>query len=97
MTAPEVNDPSRRPLRVWPGVVLAVLLPLMRFVVPVVNENWVIIGFFGAVACAAAIVLWWGFFSRASWIARVGAIVMMIVAVFVTRPFLYRPVPNGLV
>ena len=39
----------------------------------------------GGVVGALAIVVWWVFFSRAPWSERVGAIVLMIVAVFATR------------
>jgi hypothetical protein len=71
-------------LRVWPGVALAVLLVLLRFVLPVVSPTMFLHGVLGALLCALLIVLWWLFFSRAPWSARVGVIVLVVVAVWTT-------------
>lgn len=71
----------RKPLRLWPGVVLAVLLLLARF-------GWKIVvpgfkgfaqGMQGAMAVMAALLLWWLFLSRARWSERLGAIGLMAV------------------
>lgn len=71
----------RKPLRLWPGVALAVLLLLARF-------GWKIFvpgfkgfaqGMQGAIACMAALLLWWVFLSRARWSERLGAIGLMAV------------------
>jgi hypothetical protein len=79
-------EPARRkPLRLWPGVVAAVLLCLAMFVIPVVNPGILFYAGIGSMVCALAIILWWLFFSRAPWVERVGAIVLMIVAIFATR------------
>src|SRR5262245_60258866 len=66
----------RKPLRLWPGVALAVLLLLARF-----GWKLVVPGFEGfsqgmmaSFACAAAILLWWVFLSRAPWSERLGAV-----------------------
>ena len=76
---PEV---SPRPLRLWPGVIAIVLLLLSRFAVKALIPGfegfmWAIEGSFG---CAVAIVLWWLFFSRAPWLDRIGAIVLIAAA-----------------
>ncbi len=73
----------RKPLRLWPGVVAAVLLLLARFgikaVVPGIKGfGWAAQGgFIGA----AVIVLWWVFLSRARWFERLGAIALMAAGV----------------
>jgi outer membrane protein assembly factor BamB len=71
-------------LRLWPGVALAVLLVLLRFVLPVVSPTMFLQGVLGALLCALLIVLWWLFFSRAPWSARVGVMVLMVVTVWAT-------------
>ena len=78
MTKP-ITKASSRPLRVWPGIIAIVLLFLSRFAVKAVVPGlqgfmWAIEGTF---VCAVLIVLWWVFFSRASWLDRIGAIVMI--------------------
>jgi outer membrane protein assembly factor BamB len=55
-----------------------------------------LIGFMGAVVCAAAILLWWVFFSRAPWVERIGAIVVIVVAFFLTKPFLHKSIAGGM-
>ena len=65
----------RKPLRLWPGVVAAVLIVLLRFVVPLFVPDAAVIGVMGALAGSMIILLWWVFFSRANWSERVGAIV----------------------
>jgi len=42
-----------------------------------------------------AITLWWLFFSRAPWLERVGALVLMVVAVAAVRPFIHASVAGG--
>ena len=63
---------TQRSLRLWPGIVLAAVLVLLRYVLPpIVGEAelfgfpLVIVGIIGGVASAAAIAIWWLFFSRA--------------------------------
>jgi outer membrane protein assembly factor BamB len=72
----------RRPLRVWPGVVAVILLWLARFGIKAVVPGFQ--GFAwsaqGGILGAAAVILWWLFFSRAPWVDRLGAIALMIAA-----------------
>jgi outer membrane protein assembly factor BamB len=82
MTPAQNGEPtSRKPLRLWPGVALAVLLLLARF-------GWKIVvpgfkgfsqGMMSAFACMALLLLWWVFLSRARWSERLGAIGLMAV------------------
>jgi hypothetical protein len=78
----QASEPTPQPLRLWPGVALAVLLLLFRFVVPIVVPGAVIVVIFGSLGCAVAILLWWLFLSRAPWSERLGAVLLMIVALF---------------
>ena len=86
MTITQTDTPSsQKPLRLWPGVVIAVLLLLSMFVLPVIVPKALIFGMLGGLVSALAILVWWVFFSRARWFERLGAIVLMIVAIFATR------------
>ena len=92
----------KKPLRLWPGVVAAVLLILLRFVVPIVAPEATFFGlpatFFGVIGgvfCGLAIVVWWVFLSRAPWPERVGAVGLMIVALFATSRIIHVSIANG--
>src|SRR2546422_5871960 len=90
------NDPTpRKPLRLWPGVAAAVLILLAMVAVPIVIPEFAIFGMLGGVVGGVAIVLWWVFLSRAPWSERVGAIVVMVVAVFATRQIVPPSISNA--
>jgi hypothetical protein len=76
-------------------VAAAVLLVLVRFVAPVLIPDAMLYGVIGGFICALAIVLWWLFFSRAVWFERVGAIVLMSVALWVTSRLVHVSVATG--
>jgi outer membrane protein assembly factor BamB len=86
----------REPLRLWPGVVAAILLCILRYGVPLVSPDAFVIGFFGAVLCAVAILIWWLFFSRAPWVERIGGIVVIVAAFFLTKPLLHKSIAGGM-
>ena len=68
--------PPRKPIRLWPGVIVVVLQWLGWFVLPVFAPQAALIALlFGAVG-GLLIVLWWLFFSRAPWLERIGALVL---------------------
>lgn len=46
-------------------------------------------GLIGAMIAAVGILFWWLFFSRAPWVERIGAILLMIVAMLAIRPFVH--------
>jgi outer membrane protein assembly factor BamB len=85
---------ARKPLRLWPGVGAAVLLLVMRFL-PIAVDEIMPIAMMGAVVAALAILAWWLFFSRAPWPERLGAIVMMIVALFATSRLVHESIAGG--
>ena len=87
---------AQKPLRLWPGVVAAVLLLLLRFVVPIVVPDGLYFGGIGGLVCALAIVVWWMFFSRAPWPERLGAIVLMIFAPVATSRVIHVSIAKGM-
>jgi hypothetical protein len=86
----------RKPLRLWPGVVTVVLLLLVRFLIPVVVPGGVPIGIIGGLVSALIIMVWWIFFSRAPRADRMGAIVVMVIAVILTRRILHQSIAKGM-
>src|SRR5882672_3089131 len=104
MTIMQTNEStSRKPLRLWPGVVIAIVLALARFVIPVLAPDAMLFGlpliFIGVVVGvlgALAIVIWWLFFSRAPWSDRLGAIALMVVALLVTSRVVHESISNGM-
>jgi hypothetical protein len=65
--------------------VLAVVLQwLVMFGLPIVVPEQGGIAVIGGVVGGLAVVLWWLFFSRAAWLERLGAIVVMVVAIVFT-------------
>jgi outer membrane protein assembly factor BamB len=96
MSIAQPNEPTaRKPLRLWPGIVAAVLLVLVRFVVPLVVSESMPFAMIGAVVAALVILVWWVFFSRAAWSERLGVIVLMIVAVFATSRLVHASIAGG--
>jgi outer membrane protein assembly factor BamB len=100
---PAKQQTYRKPLRLWPGVVLAFIVVVARYVIPaIVPEDAVmfelplgLIGIFAGMLAALGIVLWWLLFSRAAWSERLTAIVLMIVAEFALRPLVHESIRTG--
>jgi len=76
---------ARKPLRLWPGVTIAVLQLLLRFVLPAVAPDQTLWGVLGSFFCVFAILLWWLFFSRAPWLERLAAPVLMVLGLLAAR------------
>ena len=87
---------SLKPLRLWPGVALAVLLLLLRFVPPLVHPEGGLIAVLGSAAAGLLIFLWWLFLSRAPWSERLGAIAFIVIAVYVTRFVVHPSIRGGM-
>src|SRR5882757_9334484 len=85
----------RKPLRLWPGVVIALLLLFIRFALPVVMPDALLIAIFGGILGALAVIVWWVFFSRAPWSERLGAVLLMVVAFAATRPILDKSIATA--
>jgi outer membrane protein assembly factor BamB len=76
-------------LRLWPGVVLAVLLVCFYLAIPLLGPAGPPLRFLEGLVGGLLILLWWLFFSRARWSERIGAIALMAVAMLVTSRFLH--------
>src|SRR5688572_13515778 len=72
------ETPARKPLRLWPALVIIVLQIAGVALAPVLSEDPMLIGIGAVVGGAVLILLWWLLFSRASWLERIGAVVLMV-------------------
>ncbi len=90
------NEPrSRKPLRLWPGVAVATVLVLVGYVMPAFAPAYAGDGMIGAAICALIVILWWLLFSRARWYERIGAIVLMVAAVFAEKFVVHPSIAGG--
>jgi outer membrane protein assembly factor BamB len=85
----------RKPLRLWPGVAAAVVMLVARIGLPLVIADGVIYGMLGAMAASAVILIWWLLFSRAPWLERISALILMIVALPATRLVVHESIRGG--
>jgi outer membrane protein assembly factor BamB len=94
MTTTQTNElTSRKPLRLWPGVAIAIAQLLIMFGAPIVApEAELPVGMFGGLVGALAIAVWWVLFSRARWSERVGAIVLMVLGVLAMRQIAHESI-----
>jgi outer membrane protein assembly factor BamB len=99
MSLPESNETARtslgKPLRVWPGVAAVVPQWLAWFVFPLLAPDLSIYGMLAGAVLGVVTIAWWLFFSRAAWLERIGAIVLMIVAVVATRPLVDESISDA--
>jgi outer membrane protein assembly factor BamB len=98
MTTAQTDKPTvPKPLRLWPGVLAVILQWLAWLVLPVVASDATLYAVLGGVfGGGVAVVVWWLFFSRAPWVERIGAIVLMPVAVFATKFVVHPSIANGM-
>lgn len=93
MTPEQITPP--KPFRLWPGVIAVVLQWLGWFVVPVVYPPATLIGLLVGLGCALAIVVWWLLFSRAPWLERIGALVLIVLALIGTKRLVHASIAGG--
>jgi outer membrane protein assembly factor BamB len=90
-----MKTPTRKPLRLWPGVVIAILQCLVTFGIPVFVPDATLVGVLAVPIGALAIVLWWVFFSRAPWSERLGAVGLMVAGLFATSRIIDKSIATG--
>jgi outer membrane protein assembly factor BamB len=93
----------RKPLRLWPGVAIVIVQWFVRFLLPAIVPKATIFGMpvmivavIGGVVGGLAIIIWWLFFSRASWSERLGVLAFIIIAVFATSRIVDRSIADGM-
>ena len=79
---------TTKPLRLWPALVLVALIAIVWLGAPLLGPDYQVLSLLGSVAGGALLLLWWLLFSRAPWIERLGALVVIVLAVIVTKPLM---------
>ena len=77
--------PARKPLRLWPALAIVAIQIAAVALAPFLVEDPMLAGIGAVVGGALLIVLWWLFFSRAPWLERIGALVLMVPLALVTK------------
>jgi outer membrane protein assembly factor BamB len=85
-----------RPIRLWPGAALAVLLLLVKLVAPMVTPEATPIGVLAGPLLSLAIGIWWAFFSRVPHAERWGALLLIALAMVVTSRLLHVSIATGM-
>lgn len=85
----------RKPIRVWPGVIAVTLQWLGWFVVPVIFPQVPIVALLAGVIGGLVILVWWLLFSRAPWIERIAAIVLIVLALIGTKRLVHESIAGG--
>jgi len=89
---------QRKPLRLWPGVLIVILQWLARYVIPLlIPGNMAMqLGVFVGLLCGLAIIAWWIFLSRASRMDRWTGIVLMVLSLFATSYLLHESIATAM-
>lgn len=97
-TSPKDESNSKRPLRLWPGVVAVVLQWLAWLGAPLIFSGITAgyIAVLGLLFGGLAILVWWAFFSRAPGFERWAAVLLIVLALFTTPLFLHESIAKGM-
>jgi outer membrane protein assembly factor BamB len=68
---------------------------LAWLVVPFFLPEYILYGMLGTALCALAIILWWLFLSRAPWYERIVALILIVLAVIVTKRIVHVSIATG--
>ena len=91
------NEPThQKPLRQRPGVIIVLLQWLVWFVVPRLIPGSAVVGVFGGLLGGLAILVWWTFFSRTPRLERLGAVILMIVAMVATSQIIHESIATAM-
>jgi outer membrane protein assembly factor BamB len=82
-------------MNLLPGIIIIIFQLILRYLLPALIPKAAAVGFLGGVACGLALVVWWLFFSRAARIERWGAIVLIIVVMYVTSLLLDKSIATA--
>lgn len=96
MSNPQIDRSNRKEIRLWPGLAIVVVQWLAWFALPLIFPKFAIFGVFTGIICGLLILIWWLFFSRALWLERIAAIILMVVSVLVTKRIVHPSIAGGM-
>jgi len=85
----------RKPLRLWPGIAIAIIQVLLMVIAPLVSDDGTMVALLGGVVGSLLIILWWLLLSRAPWLERIGAIVLIAAAVAASKSIVHLSVAGA--
>jgi hypothetical protein len=85
----------RKALRLWPGVAAVVPQWLALIVFMLFVPEGMLYGIIAGLVGGLLVSVWWLFFSRAPWLERLGALVLMPIGVFATMPLVHPSIANA--
>ncbi len=89
--------PEPRPLRLWPGIVIVVLQSFAWLLLPRLVPDAALFGIVGGIfGGGLAVVVWWLFFSRAAWLERIGALVVMVGGMFAASLYVHKSIATSM-
>jgi outer membrane protein assembly factor BamB len=94
-TTPHAEPRPRKPLRLWPGIALGLIVLLGRFVVPLVFPDAGLYGLLTSFGAAVLVLVWWLAASRAPWPERVEAVALVALGFLATPPLLHASIRGG--
>ncbi len=86
---------DRKPLRLWPGVVIVILQLVLRFSLPIIAPQIMGLGALAGIIAGFAVALWWLFLSRARWFERLGAVALMLLTLLATSRVVHVSIAAG--
>jgi outer membrane protein assembly factor BamB len=87
--------PSQKPLRLWPGIIAVVLQWLGWFLLPEILPQAAFIGLLVGVIGGLVILVWWLLFSRAPWVERIAAPLLIVGALILTKRVVHPSIAGG--
>lgn len=95
-TTPSDSNSTRKPLRLWPAVILVALQWLAWFVLPLLSPRASVIGPLVGLICALLLLIWWLIFSRAPWVERIGALLLIVVGLVGAKRLAHESIAGGM-
>jgi outer membrane protein assembly factor BamB len=92
----ESRPQATKPLRLWPALALVGIQWGARYALPAVNPEWMQWAVLTWVGLGLVVALWWLFFSRASWLERVGILALSVAGVVGIRPWVDPSIAGGM-
>jgi outer membrane protein assembly factor BamB len=85
-----------KPLRLIPGIIIAILLAVVRVFIPIILPGAVVVGLFGGVILGLALLIWWAFFSRGPRFERWASIILMVITLAVTSRHIDKSISTSM-
>jgi outer membrane protein assembly factor BamB len=92
----QVDQAVNKPLRLWPAIMIVSIQWLIRFALPVVSPDLLVVGVFGGMIGGLAVIIWWAFFSRAPLFERWFATILIIVGMVATSQILDKSIKTAM-